>query len=163
MSPSKTTCLNPSPAGGVDDEVVGFLSQLKKIKQLRKVAMTGCENLSPFLIATICEGLCSSNSLEEVVVTPPLPRSHIAAIVTLSGVSTMFVCLTTPYKLLSYVSKLPLKIIYICLAVLNRRQPLLPLTRGSPHDAVQLTVLFIQFFFAVCSSHLYSFVFFVVC
>ena len=65
-SPSKTTCLLPSPAGGVDKEVVGFLSQLK---QLRKVEMTLCRKLSPSLIATICGGLCSSNSVEEVVVT----------------------------------------------------------------------------------------------
>ena len=136
MSPSKTTCLLPSPAGGVDEEVVGFLSHLKELKQLRKVEMDKCENLSPFLIATICKGLCSSNSVEEVVVTP-------------SEVSVLFVCLKPS--------------LYTCLAVLNRRPPLLPLTRGSPHDAVQLTVLFIQFFFAVCSSHLYSFVFFVVC
>ena len=150
VSPSKTTCLLPSPAGGVDEEVVGFPSHLKEVKQLRKVVMARCEKLSPFLIATICEGLCSSNSMEEVVVKTPV-------------VSVLFVCLTTPYKLLSSVSKLPLKTIYICLAALNRRQPLLPLTWGSPHDAVQLTVLFIEFFFAVCSSHLYSFVFFVVC
>ena len=150
-SPSKTTCLLPSPAGGVDVEVVGFLSHLKEVKQLRKVEMTECSRLSPSLIATICGGLCSSISMEEVVVT----RSRF--------VSALFACLTTPYKLVSSVSKQPLKTICICLASLNRRQPLLPLTRGSPHDAVQLTALFLQFFFAVCSSHLYSFVFFVVC
>ena len=68
-SPSKTTCLLPSPAGGVDEEVVDFLSHLKEVKHLRKVKMTDCEDLSPSLIATICEGLCSSNSMEEVVVT----------------------------------------------------------------------------------------------
>ena len=62
MSPSKTTCLLPSPADGVDKEVVGFLSHLKEFKHLRKVKMTWYENLSPSLIATICEGLCSSNS-----------------------------------------------------------------------------------------------------
>ena len=69
VSPSKTTCLLPSPAGGVDKEVVGFLSHLKEVKQLRKVKMTWCKNLSPSLIAAICEGLCSSNSMEEVIVT----------------------------------------------------------------------------------------------
>ena len=69
VSPSKTTCLLPSPAGGVDEKVVGFLSHLKEFKQLRKVKMTECENLSPSLVATICEGLCSSNSMEEVEVT----------------------------------------------------------------------------------------------
>ena len=127
---SKTTCLLPSPADGVDEEVVGFLSHLKEFKQLRKVEMTVCRNLSPSLIATICEGLCSSNSMEEVEVT------------TLLAVSVLFVCLTTPYKLLSSVSKLPLKTVYVCLAALNRRQLLLPLTRGNPLDAVQLTVLF---------------------
>ena len=79
VSPSKTTCLLPSPAGGVDEEVVSFLSHLKDFKQLRKVVMTGCKNLSPSLIATICGGLCSSTSMEEVVVTS-------------SEVSTMFVC-----------------------------------------------------------------------
>ena len=82
VSPSKTTCLLPSPAGGVDEEVVGFPSHLKEVKQLRKVVMAMCENLSPSLIATICEGLCSSNSVEEVIVT--------------SEVSVLFVCLTTP-------------------------------------------------------------------
>ena len=105
-SPSKTTCLLRSPAGGVEKEVVGFLSHLKDVKQLRKVKMIACENLSPSLIATICGGLCSSNSIEDVVVK--------------TLVSALFVCLTTPYKLLSSVSKLPLKTIYICLAVLNR-------------------------------------------
>ena len=148
MSPSKTTCLLPSPAGGVDEDVVGFLSHLKKFKQLRKMEITGRENLSPSLIATMFVGLCSNNSVEEIVTR---------------WVSVLLVCPTTPYKVLSSVRKLPLKTIYICLTALNRRQPLLPLTRESPHDAVQLTVLFIQFFFAVCSSHLYSFVFFVVC
>ena len=98
VSPSKTTCLLPSPAGGVDEEVVSFLSHLKEVKQLRKVVMTSCRNLSPSLIATICGGLCSSNSMEEVVVTTSY-----------SDVSVLFVCLTTPYKLLSSVSKLPLK------------------------------------------------------
>ena len=96
VSPSKTTCLLPSPAGGIDEKVVGFPSHLKEVKQLRKVVMTWCQNLSPSLIATICEGLCSSNSMEEVEVTTP-------------KVSVLFVCLTTPYKLLSSVSKLPLK------------------------------------------------------
>ena len=97
VSPSKTTCLLPSPAGGVDEVVVGFLSHLKEFKQLRKVVITWCDNLSPSLIA-ICGGLCSSNSMEEVVVTTSY-----------SDVSVLFVCLTTPYKLLSSVSKLPLK------------------------------------------------------
>ena len=96
VSPSKTTCLLPSPAGGVDKKVVSFLSHLKEFKQLRKVVMAKCGNLSPSLIATICEGLCSSNSMEEVEVSS-------------SEVSVLFVCLTTPYKLLSSVSKLPLK------------------------------------------------------
>ena len=132
MSPSKTTCLLPSAAGGVDEEVVGFLSHLKELKQLRKVVMAECENLSPSLIATICGGLCSSKSVEEVEVT------------SYSYVSVLFVCLTTLYRLLSSVNKLPLKTIYICLAALNRRQPLLPLTRGSPHDAVQLTTYLVH-------------------
>ena len=79
VSPSKTTCLLPSPVGDVDEEVVGFLSHLKEVKQLRKVVMTKCRNLSPFLIATICEGLCSRNSMEDVVVA-------------LSVVSVLFVC-----------------------------------------------------------------------
>ena len=68
VSLSKTTCL-PSSAGGADEEVVSFLSHLKEFKQLRKVVMTDCCNLSPSLIATICGGLCSSNSLEEVELT----------------------------------------------------------------------------------------------
>ena len=82
VSPSKTTCLLPSPADGVDEEVVGFLSHLKDFKQLRKVVMTVCRNLSASFIATICEGLCSSNSMEEVEVTTPV-------------VSVLFVWLTT--------------------------------------------------------------------
>ena len=69
MSPSKITCLLCSPAGGVDEEVVGFLSHLKEYKQLRKVEMMGCKNLSPSLVAIICGGLCSSNSMEEVAMT----------------------------------------------------------------------------------------------
>ena len=121
MTPSKTTCLLRSSADGVDEEV-GFLSHLQEFKQLRKVKMTRCVNLLPSLIATICEGLCSSNSVEEVEVTSTL-------------VSVVFVCPTTPHKLLSSVSKLPLKTIYICLAVLNRRQPF-PLTWGCSHDSV---------------------------
>ena len=71
MCLSSTTCLPPSPAGSVDKKI-GFLSQLKEFKQLRKVEMTGCWKLSPSLIATICEGLCSSNSMEEVKVTSPV-------------------------------------------------------------------------------------------
>ena len=78
-------CLLRSPAGGVDEEVVGFLSHLKEVEQLRKVEMTECKNLSPSLIATVCGGLCSSNSMEEVVVT--------------SWVSVLSVCITAPYKL----------------------------------------------------------------
>ena len=81
VSPSKTTCLLPSPAGGIDEKVVGFPSHLKEVKQLRKVVMTKCANLSPSLIATICEGVYSSNSVEELVVTTLL-------------VSVLFVCLT---------------------------------------------------------------------
>ena len=92
VSPSKTTCLLPSPAGGVDEKVVGFLSHPKKVKHLRKVEMAECKNLSPSLLATICGCLCSSNSMEEVVVTSPVVL-----------VSVLFVGLTTPYKLLSSV------------------------------------------------------------
>ena len=96
VSPPKTTCLLPSPSGGVNKKVVGFRSHPKKFKQLRKVEMTECRNLSPSLLATICEGLCSSNSMEEVEVT-----SSTTAFTTV--VSALFVCLTTPYKLLSSV------------------------------------------------------------
>ena len=100
VSLSKITCLLLSLAGGIDEEVVGFCSHLKEVKQLRKVEMTVCKNLSPSLIATICRGLCSSNSMEEVVVT--------------SEVSVLSVRLTTPYKLLSSVSKLTLKTVNTC-------------------------------------------------
>ena len=146
VSPSKTTCLLPSPAGGVDKEMVGFLmSHLKEFKQLRKVEMTGCSYLSSSLLATICEGLCSSNSVEDVEVT--------------TLVSVLLVCLTTPYKLLSSVSKLPLIISTLVWLHLTGDSPFFLSLRGSPHDAVQLTVLFIQFFFAVAvltSTVLYS-------
>ena len=89
-----------SRAGGVDEEVVGFCSHLKEVKQLRKVEMIGYTNLSPSLMAKICRGLCSSNSMEEVVVK--------------SEVSVLSVRLTTPYKLLSFVSKLTLKTVNTC-------------------------------------------------
>ena len=69
VSPSKTTCLLRSPAGGVDEEVVSFLSHLKEVKQLKKVDMVDCKNLSPSFIATFCSTLCRSNSVDEVVVT----------------------------------------------------------------------------------------------
>ena len=46
-----------------------MFGHLKEVKKLRKVKMTWCKDLSPSLIATICVGLCSSNSTEEVVVT----------------------------------------------------------------------------------------------
>ena len=87
VSPSKTTCLLPSSAGGVDEEVIGFLSHLKEFKQLRKVKIGDCRNLSPSLIATICEGLCSSNSMEEVVVEVLVEEVE----VTSSEVSVLFV------------------------------------------------------------------------
>ena len=67
--PIKTTYLLQSPAGSVDEEVVGFLSRIKEFKQLKKMEMTFCANLSPSLIAAICGGLCSCNSMEELVVT----------------------------------------------------------------------------------------------
>ena len=76
--------------------VVGFFSHIKEVKQLRKVKVTRCENMTPSLIATICTGLCSSHSMEEVVVTS-------------SWVSVLVVCLTAPYTLFSSVSKLYLK------------------------------------------------------
>ena len=69
VSLSKTTCPLSPHAGGVDEEVVGFLRQLKEDKQLRKVEMTDCLHLSPSLIAILCGGLCSSNATEEVVLT----------------------------------------------------------------------------------------------
>ena len=100
MSPSKTTCLLPSPAGGVDEEVVGFLSHLKEVTQLRKVEITVCRNLSPSLISTICEGLCSNNSMEEVEVEVCVGEVEVTTmeevVVTAPEVSVLFVCLTTP-------------------------------------------------------------------
>ena len=69
LSPSKTTCLLPSPAGGVNEEVVCSLSHLKEVNQLRKVVMTKCRKLLPSLLATIFGSLCSSNSVEVVEVT----------------------------------------------------------------------------------------------
>ena len=95
VSPSKTTCLLRSLAGDVDKEMVGFLSHLKEVKQLRKVEMTYCKNLSPSLIATICGVFCSSNSMEEVEVT--------------SWVSVLSVCLTAPYKLILLLVNCPSK------------------------------------------------------
>ena len=83
-------------------EVVSFVSHLQEVKHLKKVKMTVCRNLSPSLIATICAGLCSSNSMEDVVVT-------------LYKVSVLSVCRRTLYKLFSSVSKLPFKTASTCL------------------------------------------------
>ena len=80
-SPCISLCghLSPSSADGVDEEVGRFVHHVQEVNQFKKVAMTGCRNLSPSLIATICY----SSSLEELVVI-------------LSGVSVLSVCLTTP-------------------------------------------------------------------
>ena len=69
LSFSKTTYLFRSPAGGVHEKVVGFLSNLKEVTQLRKVVMAACDALSPSLLATICTDICNSNSMEKVKVT----------------------------------------------------------------------------------------------
>ena len=95
VSPSKTTCLLRSAAGGVDEEVVSFLSDLKEFKQLKKVKMTEWKNLSPSLIATVCGGLCSSNSMEEVVVRPQELITRFQA----GRVNVLSVCLTPPHTL----------------------------------------------------------------
>ena len=81
FAPCVSLCghLSPSPADGVDEEVGRFVHHSQKVNQFKKVAITGCRNLSPSLIAEIC---CSS-SLEELVVTS-------------SRVSVLSVCLTTP-------------------------------------------------------------------
>ena len=116
-------CLIRSPTGGVDEEVVVFLSHLKKVE------MPSRDNLSPSLIATICEGLCSSNSMEGT-------SDDIR-------VRVLSVSLTTPYKLLSCVSKLPFKAIYTSSTTLNRWQPFLSL-RWAPmmlYDCLVHTVL----------------------
>ena len=95
--------LSPSPADGVDEEVGRFVHHVQEVNQFKKVAMTGCRNLSPSLIAAIC---CSS-SLEELVVT-----SYVSV---LSVVSHRHA-----YKLISIVTNCPSKpCIYICLAALN--------------------------------------------
>ena len=67
FAPCVSLCghLSPSPADGVDEEVGRFVYHVQEVNQFKKVEMTGCRNLSPSLIATIC---CSS-SLEELVVT----------------------------------------------------------------------------------------------
>ena len=57
------------PAGGVHEKVVGSLSNLKEVTQLRKVVMIQCEALSPSLLAAICRDICNSNSMEKVKVT----------------------------------------------------------------------------------------------
>ena len=87
FAPCVSLCglLSPSPAGGVDEEVGRFVHHIQEVNQFKKVAMTECRNLSASLIATICVGLCSSSSMEELVVT--------------SEVSLLSVCLTTPYEL----------------------------------------------------------------
>ena len=81
FAPCVSLCghLSPSPAGGVGEEVGIFFHHMQEVNQFKKVAMIGCRNLSPSLIAAIC---CSS-SLEELVVIP-------------SKVSVLSVCLTTP-------------------------------------------------------------------
>ena len=84
FAPCVSLCghLSPSPADGVDEEVGRFVHHVQEVNQFKKVEMTECRNLSPSLIAMICVGLCSSSSMEELVVT--------------SEVSLLSVCLTTP-------------------------------------------------------------------
>ena len=55
-------------ADGVAENMVGFVSYSNEVNKLRKVQMTWCVNLPPFLVAIICGGLCR-NSLEELEVT----------------------------------------------------------------------------------------------
>ena len=82
VGPQLTMCVSASPpfflqdylpfsipAGGVYEKVVGFLSNLKEVTQLRKVVMTQCEALSSSLLAAICRDICNSNSMEKVKVT----------------------------------------------------------------------------------------------
>ena len=84
FAPHVSLCghLSPSPADGVDEEVGRFVHHVQEVNQFKMVEMSRCWNLSPSLIAAICVGLCSSSSMEELVVT--------------SGVSVLSVCLTTP-------------------------------------------------------------------
>ena len=92
-------CLIRSPTGGVDEEVVVFLSHLKKVE------MTSCDNLSTSL----------QQSVKVFAVAIPWKVLR-----TTSCVRVLSVSLTTPYKLLSCVSKLPFKAIYTSSTTLNR-------------------------------------------
>ena len=67
-------------ADSVAENMVGVVSFSKEVNKLRKVQMTWCVNLPPFLIAIIYGDLCR-NSLEELEVTN-------------QGVSFLSVCLT---------------------------------------------------------------------
>ena len=115
-------CLIRSPTGGVDEEVVVFLSHLKKVE------MTSCDNLSTSL----------QQSVKVFAVAIPWKVLR-----TTSCVRVLSVSLTTPYKLLSCVSKLPFKAIYTSSTTLNRWQPFLSL-RWAPmmlYDCLVHTVL----------------------
>ena len=95
VSPSKTTCLLRSPADGVDKEVVSFLSHLKEVKQLRKVEIVYCWNLSPSFIATVCSTLCRSNSVDKVVLT-----SYGVSVLSVSQHHTYSCCSSAVYDLI---------------------------------------------------------------
>ena len=68
LSKTMATYLFQFPADGIDNKVAFFLSDMKQAPQLRKIEMTDCQYLSPSLIATVCGGLYTSNSIEEVEV-----------------------------------------------------------------------------------------------
>ena len=78
-------------------------------------------------------------------------------------VSILSVYLNTIRTVLSSVSECPSKPPTLVWLHLTGDSPFFTFHSGSLHDAVQLIVLFIQFFFAVCSSHFHSFAFIVVC
>ena len=116
-------CFDFLYAGGVDEGVISFISHLKEVKQLRKVEMTGCENLSLTHIATICGGLCTSNSMVEVEVK------------SVSAYISWVFALRHHQLNASSVSELPCNIIYSILV-----WPF-SLTQGSTHNAVRLSCL----------------------
>ena len=119
FTPCVSLCghLSPFPADGV--------SHLKgtDFNHLRKVEMSWCPNLSPSLIAAIC---CSS-SLEELVVTSGLEVSVSSVCLTTPCIQTALLQLTAPQNHAS------------TFVWLHLTGEALPLTGGSPHDAVQLS------------------------
>ena len=93
-----------SSTDGIDDAVEKFAKHLKDSK-LTKLSMTGCYELSPLHIATLCRGLHWSRLLEEL---------HIACVYSQGNVSLLVVLKIATTVLLSSVCAVCVKINALC-------------------------------------------------